>query len=149
MLRLNQHTSQRGTSRADDDALLGCESWLPLVDSKREAAPASSRDGGRDRFTLEGPTGQRVRLVGRAAKGAAVVESLRAILDEVHVRQVILPRSSPNKKVKSIVTGNTQTKDVGNHWARACIAPYHTAPAPLASIAKGRCGSQLPRRRCR
>lgn len=90
MLRSNQHTSQRGTSRADDDALLGCESWLPLVDRKQEAAPVSS-DGGRGRFTLEGPTGQRVRLVGRAAKGAAVVESLRAILDEVHVRQVILP----------------------------------------------------------
>ena len=53
-----------------------------------EAVPAS---GGGGRFILEGPGGQRVRLTGRA-RGAAVVEALKAVLEEAHMRQVTVQR---------------------------------------------------------
>ncbi|CAM9353056.1 unnamed protein product, partial [Scytosiphon promiscuus] len=98
--------SQSPSSTADE-ILVACRDWLPLLPSLPGSPENNGKDGcsttGRhkeeDSVTDEGQSGDCrgknqggdpvSRGAGRKGGGAAVVETLRALLEEAHVRQVV------------------------------------------------------------
>ncbi|CAM9545684.1 unnamed protein product [Ectocarpus fasciculatus] len=91
----NKHaelSTQSASANGDSghDSLIGCEDWLPLLPNR--AARHDDGDSSSGDHTVG--DAQRGRWEGggvssRGRRGAAVVEALRAVLEEPHVRQVV------------------------------------------------------------
>ncbi|CAN0071918.1 unnamed protein product, partial [Ectocarpus sp. 12 AP-2014] len=91
----NKHAEELSTQSASangdsgNDSLIECEDWLPLLPSRAARHDGDSGSGDHSVGDARRRRGEGGDLSSSRRRGAAVVEALRAVLEEAHIRQVV------------------------------------------------------------